>query len=70
MHLSTGLRNLAEPGPALAEAVDLRALADEVEALAVQRARAQGWDWDQIASALDTPRKQVRARHSHRATRP
>ena len=67
MHLSTGLRNLAEPGPALAEAVDLRALADQVEALAVHRARAQGWDWEQIASALGTPRKQVRARHSHRA---
>lgn len=67
MHLSTGLRNLAEPGPALAAAVDLRALADQVEALAVHRARAQGWSWKEIAAALGTPRKQVRARHAHRA---
>ena len=47
-------------GNCLASAVDLQ-LADHVEALAVQRARAQGWDGEQIAMALHTPRKRVRA---------
>jgi hypothetical protein len=58
---------LKEPGTALAAAVDLRVLADDVEALAVQRARAQGWDWEQIAAALHTPRKRLLARYAHRA---
>ena len=66
MHLSTGMPELKEPGAALASAVYLRVLADQVEALAVQRARAQGWDWEQIAGALHIPRKRVRARHIQR----
>ena len=66
VHLSTGMPELKEPGTALGSAVDLRVWADLVEALAVQRARAQGWDWEQIASALHTPRKRVRARYAHR----
>lgn len=70
MHLSTGLRNPAEPGAALAEAVDLRGLADQEDSVAVHRARARGWDREPIASAVDTPRTQVRARHSHRARHP
>ena len=67
MHLSTAMPELMEPGTALASAVDLRVLADQVEALAVQRARAPGWDWEQIASALHVPRKRLRARYAHRA---
>ena len=67
VHLSTGMPELKEPGTALASAVGLRVLADQVEALAVQRARAQGWDWEQIASALHVPRKRLRARYAHRA---
>ena len=67
VHLSTGMPELTEPGTALASALDLRVLANQVEALAVQRARAQGWTWEQIASALHTPRKRVRARYAHRA---
>ena len=66
MHLSTGMPELTEPGAALALAVDLRVLADQVETLAVQRARAQGWDWAQIAAALHIPRKRVRVRYAHR----
>jgi hypothetical protein len=61
----TGLRELKEPGTALAAAVEQRALADLVQDLAVQRAREQGWDWDQIAAALGTPRKGLRHRYAH-----
>lgn len=67
MHLSTGMAELKEPGTALASAVDLRVLADQVEALAVRRARAQGWGWEQIASALRIPRRRLRASYAHRA---
>jgi hypothetical protein len=67
VHLSTQMPELKEPATALASAVDLRVLADQVEALAVQRARAQGWDWEQIASALHAPRKRLRATYAHRA---
>ena len=66
VHLSTGMPELKEPETALASAVELRVLADQVEVLAVQRARAQGWDWEQIASALHAPRKRVCARYAHR----
>ena len=66
VHVSTGMPELKEPATALASATDLRVLADHVEALAVQRARALGWDWEQIAMALHTPRKRVRARYAHR----
>ena len=67
VHLSTGMPELKEPGTALVSAVELRVLADQVEVLAVQRARAQGWDWEQIASALHAPRKRVCARYAHHA---
>jgi hypothetical protein len=67
VHLSTQMPELKEPAKALASAVDLRVLADQVEALAVQRAREQGWDWEEIASALHAPRKRLRARYAHRA---
>lgn len=67
VHQSAGMPELKEPGTALAEAVELRVLADQVEALAVQRARAQGWDWEQIAAALGTRRKRVHARYAHHA---
>ena len=67
VHLSTGMPELKEPRTALASAVNLRVLADQVEALAVQRARARGWDWGQIASDLHVPRKRLRARYAHRA---
>ena len=69
VHLSTGMPELSEPGTALDSAVELRVLADHVEALAVQRARAQGWDWERIAVALHTSRKRVRARYGHQARR-
>ena len=65
MHLSTGLPELKEPGTALAAAIEQRALADLVQDLAVRRAREQGWDWDQIAAALGTPRKGLRHRYAH-----
>jgi len=61
VHLTTGLLELRQPGPALATAVELRLLADQVEELAVRRAREQGWSWEQIASALGTSRKRLRA---------
>lgn len=70
VHLSTGMPELKEPGTALASAVELRVLADQVEVLAVQRAREQGWDWEQIASALHAPRKRVCARYAHHAQQP
>ena len=45
-YLIEGMPELKEPDTALAAAVELRVLAHQVEALAVQRARAGGWDWE------------------------
>jgi transcriptional regulator len=67
MHLTSGLRELREPGPALATAVELRLLAQQMQDLAVRRARDQGWSWEQIAAALGTSRKHLRATY-HRST--
>lgn len=57
MHLSLGPHQGQDPQRALADAVDLRLLADAVERLAVARAVAQGWGWARIAEPCPRPRR-------------
>ena len=58
--MTTGLKDMRDPSAALATAVELRILTKQVQALAVRRAREQGWSWEQIAAALDVPEKGLR----------
>ena len=41
----------------------LRELADRLEALQVQRARALGWSWQEIADAMGVSRQAVHKKH-------
>jgi DNA-directed RNA polymerase specialized sigma24 family protein len=62
-------RDLAESLRSHDPAVGLRAvsalhrLAEQVEAAAVARARADGWSWEQIGDALGVSRQSVHAKH-------
>ncbi|WP_028707811.1 hypothetical protein [Propionicicella superfundia] len=44
----------------------LRALADQLEDSAVERALRSGWGWAQIAEALDVTRQAVHKKHVRR----
>lgn len=55
-----------DPGTGLAAVAALRRLADELEALQVNNARAQGWSWEAIASALGVRRQSVHKKHARR----
>jgi hypothetical protein len=49
----------------------LRELTEELEALHVRNARAQGWSWEAIASCLGVRRQSVHKKHARRvATMP
>jgi DNA-directed RNA polymerase specialized sigma24 family protein len=51
----------------LRAAVALRRLAERLEELQVERARGQGWSWQQIADVLEVTRQAVHKRYAHRA---
>ena len=48
----------------LRAAVALRRLAERLEALQVERARQQGWSWQQIADVLEVTRQAVHKRYA------
>jgi DNA-directed RNA polymerase specialized sigma24 family protein len=50
----------------LRAAVALRRLAERLEALQVERARQQGWSWQQIADVLEVTRQAVHKRYARR----
>ena len=56
-----------DPATALAAVAALRKLTDELEALHVRNARAQGWSWEAIAAALGVRRQSVHKKHARRA---
>jgi hypothetical protein len=55
-----------DPGTGLAAVAALRRLTDELEALHVSNARAQGWSWEVIASSLGVRRQSVHKKHAGR----
>ena len=64
------LPNPAEdPEGALVAAVALRALAERLEAAAVQAAVDQGWSWAQIAQSLGVTRQAAHKKHAKKQTK-
>ncbi|MEV5080624.1 helix-turn-helix domain-containing protein [Streptomyces sp. NPDC056159] len=60
----------SDPAAGLAGVAALRRLLDELEALHVSNARAQGWSWEAIASALGVKRQSAHRKHAgHVASR-
>lgn len=53
-----------EPGDAMAAALALRELADQVERKAVRKALDDGWTWAQIAEALGVTRQAAHKKHA------
>ncbi|MDQ2873920.1 MAG: helix-turn-helix domain-containing protein [Actinomycetota bacterium] len=58
-----------DPATGLAAVAALRRLADELEALHVSNARAQGWSWEATASALGVRRQSVHKKHARRVAK-
>jgi hypothetical protein len=56
----------ADPAVGLRAVVALHRLADALEALQVDNARAKGWSWQQIADALGVSKQAVHKKHSGR----
>jgi hypothetical protein len=54
----------ADPATGLAAVAALRRLADELEALHVSNARAQGWSWEAIAVALGVRRQSAHKKYA------
>ncbi|PRI12179.1 RNA polymerase subunit sigma-70 [Leucobacter massiliensis] len=52
-----------DPGVGLRAVRALRVLADRLETLHVERARALGWSWQQIADALGVTRQAAHKKH-------
>lgn len=57
----------SDPATGLAAVAAMRKLTDELEALHVRNARAQGWTWEAIASCLGVRRQSVHKKHARRA---
>jgi hypothetical protein len=55
-----------DPATGLAAVAALRRLLDELEAVQVSNARAQGWTWQAIAAALGVRRQSVHKKHAGR----
>jgi hypothetical protein len=55
-----------DPATGLAAVAALRRLTEELEALHVANARAQGWSWQAIATALGVRRQSVHKKHARR----
>jgi DNA invertase Pin-like site-specific DNA recombinase len=54
------------PSEGLAAVVELRRLADRLEASEVERALRQGWSWSRIAEALGVTRQAVHKKYAKR----
>lgn len=57
----------ADPRTGLRAVVALRRLAETLEALQVDNARAHGWSWQEIADALGVSKQAVHKKHAGRA---
>jgi FixJ family two-component response regulator len=55
-----------DPEVGLRAVASLRALVDSVEELQVENARAHGWTWQQIATALGISKQAVHQKHAAR----
>jgi hypothetical protein len=55
-----------DPEIGLAAVVALRQLLDQLEALQVSSARANGWTWERIAKALGITRQSVHKKYAPR----
>lgn len=55
-----------DPRIGLGAVVDLRRLADRLEAAEVERAIRDGWTWDRIAEALGVTRQAVHKKYAKR----
>lgn len=52
-----------DPAVGLRAVSALHRLAEQVEAVAVARARADGWSWEQIGDALGVSRQAAHTKH-------
>jgi len=59
-----------DPGTGLRGVRALRELADRLEVLQVQAARAQGWSWQEVAEALGVSRQAVHKKHARSRKEP
>ncbi len=59
-----GAASSADPAIGLRAALALRKLAESLERLQVQNARARGWSWQDIAIALQVSKQAVHKRYS------
>jgi hypothetical protein len=55
-----------DPAVGLRAVLELRRLLEELERLHVDNARAQGWSWQNIATALQVSRQSVHEKHAAR----
>ena len=55
-----------DPAIGLRAVLELRRLLEELERLHVDNARAQGWSWQSIATALQVSRQSVHEKHAAR----
>jgi hypothetical protein len=56
----------ADPRTGLRAVAALRRLLEQLEALQVDNARADGWSWQDIAAVLGVSRQAVHKKHAHR----
>ncbi|MGD0554042.1 MAG: helix-turn-helix domain-containing protein [Streptosporangiaceae bacterium] len=56
----------ADPRTGLRAVAALRRLLEQLEALQVDNARANGWSWQDIAGVLGVSRQAVHKKHAHR----
>ncbi len=57
----------ADPRTGLQAVAALRRLLEQLEALQVDNARANGWSWQEIAVVLGISRQAVHKKHARRA---
>lgn len=56
----------ADPQVGLRAVAALRRLLEQIEALQVDNARAQGWSWNDIAQAMGVTKQTVHRKHARR----
>ena len=61
-----GNATAADPKVGLAAVGAMRSLLEQLEALQVDRARAQGWSWADIACQLGVSKQAVHRKHAPR----